>query len=141
MTQPFIAEPKHAYHRLPPIVVDCSVLAALLFHESRREPAAMSLVGKSLFAPRLIDDEIISVALKKASAGAPDVAKRGLDNLSQFNLTRRDTNALARWQLARRTSLSAYDAAYLQLAIELNAPLATFDRALAAAASEVLGNQ
>ncbi len=101
----------------------------------------MSLVGKSLFAPRLIDDEIISVALKKARAGSPDVAKRGLDNLSQFNLTRRETNALARWQLARRTNLSAYDAAYLQLAIELNSPLATFDHALAAAASAILGNQ
>ena len=36
--------------------------------------------------------------------------------------------------LARRYQLSAYDAAYLWLAAELKAPLATFDDKLAAAA-------
>ena len=43
-------------------------------------------------------------------------------------------------QLALDFELSAYDAAYLWLAAELKAPLATFDRGLAKAAREHLGN-
>jgi len=39
-----------------PVVVDCSVLAAVIFDEPDREEAAKSLAGKSLFAPSLIDD-------------------------------------------------------------------------------------
>jgi predicted nucleic acid-binding protein len=38
--------------------------------------------------------------------------------------------------LARGSGLSAYDAAYLELALRAKAPLATFDRALARAATE-----
>ena len=43
--------------------------------------------------------------------------------------------------MAKRENLSAYDAAYLQLAIEMNAPLATFDRALGQVAERVLGER
>nr|WP_228020286.1 type II toxin-antitoxin system VapC family toxin [Sphaerospermopsis sp. LEGE 08334] len=38
-------------------------------------------------------------------------------------------------KLARREGLAAYDAAYLELALRLNLPLATLDSRLAAAAS------
>jgi predicted nucleic acid-binding protein len=37
--------------------------------------------------------------------------------------------------LAQANNLSAYDASYLQLAVELHVPLATFDTRLARAAS------
>jgi predicted nucleic acid-binding protein len=43
-------------------------------------------------------------------------------------------DATALFALARSTALSSYDAAYLWLANELSAPLATFDRHLGTAA-------
>ena len=141
MSEPIVAQPRSTYRKLPPIVVDCSVLAALLFDEPEGESAARVLAGKSIFAPWLIDHEIISVGLKKAGSGQVDVAKQGLEALAQMNMTRRTTNTHAQWRLAVQENLSAYDAAYLQLAIELNVPLATYDHALGAAAERVLGGQ
>lgn len=141
MSEPIVAEHRSAYRRLPPIVVDCSVLAALLFDEPEGNSAARVLAGKSIFAPWLIDHEIISVGLKKARSGQVDVARQGLEALAQISMTRRTANGMAQWQLARQENLSAYDAAYLQLAVELNAPLATYDQALGAAAERVLGGR
>ena len=125
MSEPIVAEPRSTYRRLPPIVVDCSVLAALLFDEPEGNSAARVVAGKSLFAPWLIDHEIVSVGLKKARSGLADVAKQGLEALAGMRMTRRTANSQAQWLLARQENLSAYDAAYLQLAIELNAPLAS----------------
>ncbi len=139
MSQLLVAEPRNSYRTSPPIVVDCSVLAAYLFEESGREEADRILAGKALFAPWLIDHEMISVGLKKAQAGMADLADRGLERLSSLPLTRRMANSAGQWRLARRENLSAYDAAYLQLAIEMNVPLATFDRTLGQVAERVLG--
>ena len=142
MSELFVVQPRYAaYRRLPPLVVDCSVLAALYFQEESEDQAASLLSGKSLFAPWLIDYEMASVALKKVEAGQPEVAKRGLQALADARLGRRSINTLAQWELARREGLSAYDAAYLQTAIELDAPLATFDRALGTAAERALGGR
>lgn len=63
-----VAEPRTSY--LSPMVVDCSVLSALLFNEPERDAAANSLSGKALFAPWLIDQEVISVGLKKKTGRA-----------------------------------------------------------------------
>lgn len=132
-----VAEPRATY--LPPIVVDCSVLAALLFNESERDSAAQTLSGKALFAPWLIDHEIISVGLRKIDAGFEQAALAGVSDLMQLRLTRCATDASAQLALAAREKLSAYDAAYLQLAVELNAPLATYDQKLGRVARRVLG--
>ena len=53
-----------------------------------------------------------------------------------LRLHRVEVNAVAR--LAQRYRLSAYDAAYLWLAEQLKAPLATFDRRLGEAAKQHL---
>lgn len=74
----------------------------------------------------------------RVEASALGSADRGLDRLSSLRLTRRAANNGGQWLLATRENLSAYDAAYLQLAIELNAPLATFDRTLGQVAEWVL---
>ena len=141
MNGPFLVEPRGSYWSLPPVVVDCSVLAAVLFHEAKRDEAAKLLAGRSLCAPWLIDHELINVALKKVREGLADVAERGLNDPARLSLTRCETNVLAQWELARRENLSAYDAAYLQLAIEMKAPLVTFDKKLASAAARVLGDR
>lgn len=133
-----IAEPQSAHQRLPPLVVDCSVLAAVLFDEPERDAAAQVLAGKALFAPWLLDHEMVSVAVKKAHSGLADVAERALEDLARLRMTRRSPDIQAQWQLAWQKALSAYDAAYLQLAVEVNAPLATFDQKLGNAAQRVL---
>ena len=141
MSELYVAEPWGAYRKLPPIVVDCSVLAALYFAEANEEQAESLLTGKSMFAPWLIDHEMVSVAMKKVEAGQPEIARMGLESLADARLKRRKINTLAQWKLAQRERLSAYDAAYLQTAIELNAPLATFDKTLGAAAARVLAGR
>lgn len=133
-----VAEPSGAYARRPPLVVDCSVLAAVLFDEPERESAALALAGKALFAPDLIDHELASVAVKKARAGLIEVAEQGLSDLVRLAISRRRIDPTQQWAAARAHDLTAYDAAYLQLAIELRAPLATFDKRLGQAASKVL---
>lgn len=136
--QLYVAEPGGRYTRYPPLVVDCSVLAAVLFDEPQREAAALAMAGKELFAPDLIDHEMVSVALKKAASGLADVARRGLVDLGDLRLTRRAVEARAQFALASQLEMTAYDAAYLQLAIDLGAPLATFDRVLGQAAQKAL---
>lgn len=133
-----VAEPRGAYARRPPLVADCSVLAAVLFDEPERESAVLALSGKALFAPDLIDHELASVALTKARAGLVEVAEQGLSDLSRLAITRKRIDPVLQWAAARAHDLTAYDAAYLRLAIELQAPLATFDQRLGQRASRVL---
>jgi predicted nucleic acid-binding protein len=134
----FVSEPAGQYVRYPPLVVDCSVLATVLFDESNREAALLAMAGKELFAPDLLDHEMISVALKKSNSGMQKVARQALQDLADLRLTRCVVDGAARFELARRMKLTAYDAAYLQLAIDLRAPLATFDQKLGKAAKAVL---
>lgn len=135
---PWVAEPAGRYARKPPLVVDCSVLAAVLFDEPERETAALAMAGKDLFSPDLLDHEIVSVALKKSAAGHPGLAEQALADLDALQLTRCNVDPQAQFRLAKQTGLTAYDAAYLQLALELRAPLVTFDRKLVRIAKRIL---
>lgn len=136
----FIAEPAKTYNTLPPIVVDCSLLAAILFNEPTRGEALKLLSGKSLHAPSLIDHEITSVAVKKSEAEARDLVRIGLAGFRKLRLARHRIDHQAQFELALSQKISAYDAAYLQLAVTLNAPLATYDRVLGSAARKVLSS-
>ena len=134
----FVAEPRKTYNKLPPIVVDCSLLAAILFNEPSRDEALEALSGKSLHVPNLIDHEIINVAVQKTEANDGDTAARGLNSFRKLRLDRHMIDYQSQFELAINQKLSAYDAAYLHLAVTLNAPLATYDRVLASAARKVL---
>jgi len=134
----FISEPAGQYVRYPPLVVDCSVLATVLFDEPDREVALLAMAGKELFVPDLLDHEMVSVALKKSKSGMQKAAKQALKDLSDLRLTRCVVDSAAQFELAQRMKLTAYDAAYLQLAMDLRAPLATFDQRLGKAAKAVL---
>jgi predicted nucleic acid-binding protein len=133
-SQLIVAEVRGRYVARPPLVVDCSVVAAVLFDEPGREEAARALSGHELFAPDLIADELVSVAVKKTRAGLGDVARQALADFATLELTRCHGDVLGQWRLALEYELSAYDAAYLWLAAELRAPLVTFDERLGAAA-------
>lgn len=135
----YIAEPPAAYLARPAMVVDCSVLAAVLFEEPSRDTAAQRLAGRSLHAPTLIDHEIASVALKKHQQGWPaESIALALADYAEQALELHRCDISAQCEIAQRYSLSACDAAYLWLAAAMKAPLATFDRKLGEAAQRHL---
>lgn len=130
-----VAEPPAAYRVLPPIVADCSVVAAMLFQEPERDVALQRLSGRALHAPSLLDHEFANVALKKRQRGWNLDAIRGaLESYPQQPITLHRVDLAGQCGLAETYGLTAYDAAYLWLAAELKAPLATFDRRLGDAA-------
>ena len=133
-----VAEPRGRYGARPPLVVDCSVLAAVLFDEPNRDVAAQALAGKDLFAPDVLADELVSVAVNKARHGLEAVARQALVDFAELELTRCRSDLHAQWRLALEYELSAYDAAYLWLAAELGAPLVTFDERLGSAGRALL---
>ena len=119
------------------LVVDASVLAAVTFGEPEAEEWARRLDGAAVFAPRLLQYELQSVARKKCAehpseAGAIVAALgRSLDPTT--GITWVDPDPADVVLLANATGLTAYDANYLCLAGLLGADLATADRRLAAA--------
>jgi predicted nucleic acid-binding protein len=136
--QLIVAEPAGQYAQKPPLVVDCSALAAVLFDEPERDTAALAMAGKSLFAPDLLNHEMASVALKKSAAGHTELARQALADLAALEITRCRVDVVVQFELAERTGLTAYDAAYLQLALDIRAPLATFDQKLGKIAATLL---
>lgn len=117
------------------MVVDCSVLSAVLFQEDSRDEALRILAGRSLHAPDLLGTELASVAIKKRRGGWPDhLVSDALAIYTQQELEIHQPEVLAQYALAVRYGLSAYDAAYLWVAGHLRVPLATFDAKLAKAA-------
>ena len=134
-----VAEPLPQYQTRPPLVVDCSIVCAVLFDEPERDEALRCVQGRDLFAPHLLDYEVVSVALKKSRGGwPPDSVALALADYGDLALELRTPHLPRQHDLAQRYSLSAYDAAYLWLAEHLKAPLATFDRRLGQAAREHL---
>ena len=135
-----IAEPPAQYLARPPIVVDCSALAGIVFQEAWLQEAQVRLAGRTLYAPFILQTEICSVALKKLRQGAVVVANEGLAQWQDFGIELLRIDIAETFALAQRYQLSAYDAAYLWLAADLTCPLATFDEKLAAAAQAHLSS-
>jgi len=133
-----IIEPRGRYARRMPVVVDASVLAATLFDEPKRVEAAEALEGTEAHAPDLLDHELVNVARKKQRAGLGPAARVSLQMFQSLEITRHRVDPLLQWELASQHGLSAYDAAYLALAVELGCPLVTFDQKLGEAARRLL---
>ena len=136
----YVAEPPAQYLARPPVVVDCSALAGMLFEEPWHALAAEKIHGRTLNAPFLLQVEITSVALKKHKQGLETLAVSGLARYDALDIALHQIQPTSVLALALRYKLSAYDAAYLWLAAELKAPLATFDEKLAAAAQTHLAS-
>lgn len=136
-----VAEPASAYSRRPRLVADATVLAAALFGEAEQQQAAALLQARALCAPHLVDYEMTNVALKKLRREhlAETAVMACLEAYAALDLERHAVAVPPVLALATRYRLTAYDAAYLWLAEELQAPLATFDDQLATAAQRHLG--
>jgi predicted nucleic acid-binding protein len=136
----YVAEPVAAYARRPWLVVDASVVAAVLFAEPWRDEAEARFRGRRLCAPALIDFEIANIAVLKGRTkvlGRGEI-ERALAAYSRLDLRRESVGAPAMAKVAADFGLTAYDAAYLCVAEAVQAPLATFDSALGRAAERHL---
>ena len=137
----YVAQPPAAYLVRPPMVVDCSAICGILFDEPWRAEAIARLSGRTLYAPYLLDHEVISVTLKKhRHQWSRESIAAALQDYDQYQIELRETDLAAQFDLALRYQLSSYDAAYLWLAAELKAPLATFDEKLGSAAQTHLAS-
>lgn len=117
------------------LVVDSSAVAALLFGEPEGEAVSRRLTGRPLVAPLLLPFEVANACLVKARRHPESrdalFAAHGL--LGSLGIRLYPVAGEALVDLAQRTGLTAYDAAYLLLAHLLDADLVTLDRKLAAA--------
>ena len=125
------------------VVVDASFIAAAFAEETHTESARDVLEqhrDRLLAAPALIRWELASVFWKKLRRG--EIGESVLADLAVFIDELRLVHPSvpdgpeigATILIARGSALSAYDAAYLALALERAAPLATVDRNLTRAA-------
>ncbi len=130
----YVAEPPAQYLARPPVVVDCSALAGILFEEPWQAQAGEKIHGRTMNAPFLLEIEFTSVALKKHKQGYGAVVDKALARFKALNVMLHQIELPQVLALALQYKLSAYDASYLWLAAELKAPLATFDEKLAEAA-------
>ena len=131
----YVAEPPVAYLVRPPLVVDCSAICGILFDEPWRTEATTKLAGRTLFAHNLLDYEVVCVALKKhRQQWSRESLAKAMSDYNCYQIELVETNGKEQLDLAIRYDLSSYDAAYLWLAAELKAPLATFDKKLGRAA-------
>jgi predicted nucleic acid-binding protein len=128
-----------------PVVPDASVLAAVVFNEPGADAWSARLEGTTLFAPRLLQYELQSVAVKKCRqqpALAPAiVGALALALDPDQGITWLDPDPADVALLANATGLTAYDASYLCAAAMAEADLLTADDELAAALDPFAGQE
>jgi predicted nucleic acid-binding protein len=124
-------------------VVDASVVGCWSLPDEDHPEGERLLVAGSrgaMAVPFHFPAEIANVVLtserrRRITPEQARAARRAIDTLS-FNIDASafDTVWIAAYPLAVRHGLTLYDALYLELALRLNLPLATFDGALRRAA-------
>jgi predicted nucleic acid-binding protein len=125
------------------VVVDASVALAWCFPDEASEYAEgvlVALEGRSILAPAVWGLEIANAVLvgeRSKRLGQPEIRRFTtlLENLPLVQDVRSTGECVNNiLPIAREYGLSAYDAAYLELAVRQGAPLATLDRKLQTAA-------
>ena len=123
-------------------VLDCSVAMSWVFPDEATEATDQlreSLVDGRAFVPALWPIEVANVLLVATRRQRIDRTEwpRIARNLEALPLVIDPVSTSRIWgevlDVAHTHQLSAYDAMYLELAIRMQLPLATLDRALAAA--------
>lgn len=125
------------------LVLDASAALALVYAELEPEYATLlkkALREQTVHVPQLWHLEIANVLLSGLRKGSysSDGLKRHLADLGEVDASVDEQTPKQVWSavldLAAKHKLTAYDAAYLELAARLRLPLATLDRALIQAA-------
>lgn len=130
----------------PRFVLDCSVVLAWYFADESdpfADAVAASLTGATAVVPSLFHLEIANILVvgerRKRSTEAQAAAF--LSQLAALPVVVDGQTGVRAWSdtmaLARAHGLSAYDAAYLELAVREALPIATLDDRLQAAAKAV----
>jgi predicted nucleic acid-binding protein len=123
------------------IVADASALFQVLGGASPGERIEARLFGRgeAIFAPHLVDAEIVSVLRRHVLAKqlAEARARAMLRDYLDISLTRLPHTPLLPRVFALRHTMTAYDALYVALAESLGATLVTRDGRLARAAEGV----
>ena len=125
-----------------PLVVDSSFMVSLVVHEEHSAFAHACLLehdSEPRVAPALMAWETANVLWRKTRRGEIDGEQRleMLGSLAEFETTLEPPQpdvTLALLAYADLLRLTAYDAAYLEMAMRLEAQLATLDRPLTLAA-------
>lgn len=137
----YVAEPAPGYRTRTPLVVDCSAVATSLFEEAEAPHATQALCAHELHAPSLLAYEFANVARTKSRAGGPaERVAMALRAYAGLRIELHPVDPAGLHALSLLHGLTAYDAAYLFLALMLRAPLLTFDRRLAEAMTKAQGN-
>jgi predicted nucleic acid-binding protein len=123
-----------------PVVLDASVVVALYVEETVSPAAGVTVgrflsEGRALHAPALLLYEVANAFAKAVRRGVLD-AEGCLEHLGSLASSEIEFHAAtdlsrAATSLALAHGITAYDAAYLALALRLDAILATGDRRLA----------
>ena len=124
------------------VVVDASAIAAVVFQEADGNTLQEHLRDDTLFAPHLIDYELMNVGLVKIRRGIGSelLIRAMLSKVPFFRIRRVNVPTDAVVALALQTGLSGYDAAYLWLARSLDVELVTLDRKLGRADRSLRGD-
>jgi predicted nucleic acid-binding protein len=128
------------------IVIDASIALAWCFEDEasdETDAVAQDLIASGGLVPSLFHLELANVLLQAERRGriSPSEIAQRLDLIAQMPIETDPQTAGRAWgdtlSLARAHKLTSYDAAYLELAARRGATLATKDKALAAAASQL----
>ena len=121
------------------VVIDASALAAFLFAEEGGQAVVAKLGRSQMVAPSLLPYELSSVCFKKMrkEPARSEAFRAALQGYVDMPVELVDLTPLAVLQNVELFKLSAYDAAYLCLAMQRNAQLITLDADLGKAAKKL----
>lgn len=119
-------------------VVDASALAALVFGEPESKDVASRLEDGILFAPDLLPYEMANICVMKMRRRPHEAAalRSAFRNFQELPIELRIVDTGSVLDLAVQKGLTAYDAAYFWLALELGAELVSLDKQLLRAAGQ-----
>jgi predicted nucleic acid-binding protein len=121
------------------IVVDCSYTMAMVMPDERRPRSTKRAASGRLIAPALWPMEVANAlrnVVRRGRLGEPEVA-HVCNRLDAYEIEVHgagDGSVRQRYLAALTHDLTAYDAAYLELALQRRCALATLDEHLAEAA-------
>jgi predicted nucleic acid-binding protein len=115
------------------VVVDASAAAAVIFGEPEGATIAAHVRDDTLIAPPLVDYELANVCWTKVRRSPERRAEllTAFTTMKAIPITRVAVDIAEVLELALRTGLTIYDAAYLWLAMSRDVELVTLDKELA----------